>query len=107
MNTLLKCGADQDQLEATLRHLRPLQADTQCNRSVQATLNRMGQELEHALHYDNINVAEITGYRQGAWMAQTPRTVKGQGVLWPQKAMLELLSGLASSAQCEEAPHGE
>jgi hypothetical protein len=55
----------------------------------------MGQELGDALH-DNINVAEITGYRQGAWLAQTPRTVKGQGVLWPQKAMLERLTALAS-----------
>ena len=34
MNTLLKCGADQDQLDAAHRHLRPLQVDTQCNRSV-------------------------------------------------------------------------
>jgi hypothetical protein len=95
MNTLLKCGAEEDQLEAAHRHLRPLQVDTQCNRSVQATLNRMGQELGDALH-DNINVAEITGYRQGAWLAQAPRTVKGQGVLWPQKAMLERLTALAS-----------
>ncbi|WP_210398141.1 DUF6933 domain-containing protein [Motiliproteus sediminis] len=102
MNTLLKCGADQDQLDAAQRLLRPLQIDTLCNRSAQATLNRMSQELEHALHYDNINVAEITGYRQGAWLAQTPRNVKGQGVLWPQKAMLELLSGLAQGSKPQD-----
>ncbi|WP_426415319.1 DUF6933 domain-containing protein [Aestuariirhabdus sp. LZHN29] len=105
MNTLLKCGAKQGQLDAAQRHLRPLQIDTQCNRSVQGTLNRMGQDIELALHYDNINVAEITGYRQGAWMAQTPRTVKGQGCLWPQKAMLDLLSGLTSRDENREANH--
>lgn len=105
MNTLLKCGADEGQMDAAHRYLRPLQVDTQCNRSAQATLNRMSLELEHALYYDNLNVAEITGYRQGAWMAQPPRTVKGQGVLWPQKAMLELLPGLvAGSADDDMAP---
>lgn len=105
MNTLLKCGADQDQLDTAQRYLRPLQVDSHCNRSAQGTLNRMGQDLEHALRYDNINIAEITGYRQGAWMAQTPRTVKGQGVLWPQKAMLEVLTRLASRDDNREANH--
>ncbi len=106
MNTLLKCGADQDQLDTAQHYLRPLQVDTHCNRSAQATLNRMEQDLEHALRYDNINIAEITGYRQGAWMAQTPRTVKGQGVLWPQKAMLELLSRLNTDSVRGDAAHG-
>ncbi len=97
MNTLLKCGANQDQLNTAQRHLRPFQIDTQCNRSVQATLNRMGQDLEYVLQYDNINVGEITGYRQGVWLAQSPRSVKGRGVLWPQKAMLTLLQQEASA----------
>jgi hypothetical protein len=95
MNTLLKCGAEQLQLDTAHRCLRPLQADTQCNRSAQATLHRMKDELEHLLAYDNLDIAEQTGYRLGVWLADTPRTVKGRGWLWPQKKMLALLASLA------------
>lgn len=97
MNTLLKCGAEEAHLEAAHQYLRPFQMDTDCNRSVQGTLNRMKDEFEHLLDYDGLNIAEMTGYSAGAWLADTPRTVKGNGTLWPKNAMLELLSRLSSN----------
>lgn len=97
MNTLLKCGADDAQMKTAHAYLRPLQVDTQCSRSEQGTLNRMKDELEHLLWYDKVNIAGLSGYRTGAWLADTPRTVKGKGYLWPQKEMLNLLGRLAKS----------
>ncbi|MEA3588161.1 hypothetical protein J6I75_07325 [Pseudidiomarina sp. 1APP75-27a] len=96
MNTLLKCGANELHLETADKYLRPLQVDTECNRSVQGTLNRMKDEFEHQLYFDRLNVAEMTGYNAGAWLADTPRTVKGKDYLWPNKEMLTLLSRLGS-----------
>lgn len=97
LNTLLKCGATEIHLEAADKYLRPLQVDTECSRSVQGTLNRMKDEFEHQLYYDRLNIAEMTGYNAGAWLADTPRTVKGQkNALWPKEAMLTLLERLAS-----------
>jgi len=95
INTLLKCGANEAQLDTAQHCLRPLQFDTQCNRSVQGTLNQMGQEVEHAVAYDRLTIAEMTGYAMGAWLADRPCTVKDKGMVWPQKEMLALLSRLA------------
>jgi hypothetical protein len=91
MNTLLKSGATHEQLAVIDHYLRPLQVDTICNRSVQGTLNQMKAEFEYWLHYECLNVAEMTGYPAGAWLADTPRNVKDKGYLWPQKEMLALL----------------
>src|SRR5690606_3972523 len=96
MNTLLKCGAEEAQMCAAHNHLRPLQVDTRCNRSEQGTLNQMKFEIECSLSHNEANIADVTGYRVGAWLADTPRTVKGRGYLWPQKAMLELLTELST-----------
>ena len=63
MNTLLKCGANDVQLEAAEQALRPLQVDTNCNRSVQGTLNRIKGDIEHLLWYDQANIADLSGYR--------------------------------------------
>ncbi len=49
INAILKCGANEAQIAIADKCLRPLVIDTQCNRSVQGTLNQMGQELEHAV----------------------------------------------------------
>lgn len=94
MNTLLKCDADELQMNTARGLLRPLQVDSQCNRSVQGTMNRMAFEIENMLVYKGINVAEITGYRIGAHMADAPYSVKGRGYLWPQSDMLALLTRL-------------
>lgn len=102
MNTLLKCGAEEDQLEAAHRHLRPLQVDTQCNRSVQGTLTRMKGEVEHLVYYDKLQVAEITGYPVGAWLAGMPAKAKDQGYLFPQRAMLALLGRLLKTIDSKD-----
>jgi hypothetical protein len=95
MNTLLKCSADEVHMETAQALLRPVQIDTQCDRSVQGTINQMKFELSCLVEDDGLNVAEITGYRAGAWLADTPRTIKAKGTLWPKDAMLALLDGIA------------
>ena len=95
MNTLLKCGADEAQMNAAHTCLQPLQVDTQCQRSEQATLTRVKLEFEQELLYHDSNISDLTGYSSGAWIASMPRTIKDQGTIFPVKAMLSLLSGLA------------
>lgn len=91
MNTLLKCGADDRHMTAAQQYLRPLQVDTQCNRSVQGTLNRVKFEVECMLEDEPVDLAEVAGYSVGAWLSDAPRNIKGKGMLWPDRAMLELL----------------
>lgn len=98
MNTLLKCGADDHHLDTAHRYLRPFVVGTQIDRSVLGTLNRMKGDVEHLLWYDNVNIAELTGYRLGAWLADMPWTAKGRGYLHPQKEMLGLLDSLSGAA---------
>ncbi|AIA73204.1 hypothetical protein ECA4447 [Pectobacterium atrosepticum SCRI1043] len=95
INTLLKCGADEMQLNVAQNYLRPLQVDTQCSRSVQGTLNQMKGDIEHIVRFDNLNISELTGYSLGQQLADRPCSVKNRGYLWPQKEMLALLSQLA------------
>lgn len=93
MNTLLKIDANQQQLDKAAKLLEQCQFDTMCNRSVQGTMNQMAGDIEHMLWHDNANIDDISHYRTGAWLAQKPCNVKGQKeYIWPQKAMLELLS---------------
>lgn len=47
MNTLLKVGADQNQLDAAAKALTQLCFDSICDRSVQGTMNRMKADIEH------------------------------------------------------------
>lgn len=96
MNTLLKLGANQQQLDAAAALLAPCQFDSVCNRSVQGTMNRMAGDIAHMLWFDNVKIEDISSYRTGVWLADRPCTVKGlKGCLWPKKAMLELLSASA------------
>jgi hypothetical protein len=83
MNTLLKCGATDHHMQAAHEYLRPLQATAPCSRSVLGTLNQMQGDAESMIWHDNLNVAEITGYRIGAWLADTPCHIKGWCKLWP------------------------
>jgi len=100
MNTLLKCDASQPQLDKAAAALARLKFDTHCARSVQGTMNQMAQDAEYSLHYDGVNVAEITGHRFAAWLADRPYTVKGRrDVIWPVKAFLELLEALPDSSK--------
>lgn len=106
MNTLMKCGASGEQMERAWTAVERLQIDTQCDRSVQGTLNQAGQDAEHILNYDGVNVAEITGYRLAAWLADRPCTVKGRKeCIWPGKAFLSLIDTLPQSvAERKEEP---
>ncbi|UXD87714.1 hypothetical protein [Thalassolituus hydrocarboniclasticus] len=38
--------------------------------------------------------AEFSGCSVGAWLSDTPRNIKGKGMIWPDRAMLELLERL-------------
>ncbi|MCK4706274.1 MAG: hypothetical protein KAT90_12385 [Gammaproteobacteria bacterium] len=92
MNTLLKLGANQQQLDSAISWLGELCIDSVCDRSVQGTMNQMKGSLEHLLWYDNADVTELSGYLTGVWLSDRPCTVKGQKeCIWPQKAMLGLL----------------
>lgn len=92
MTTLLKGGANQVQLDVAAKALTPLVCDTFCDRSVQGTLNRMRQDFEHMLWYDNAVITDVSHYRAGVWLAQRPCNIKGaKDCIWPMRAMLELL----------------
>ncbi|MFH7321247.1 DUF6933 domain-containing protein [Desulfurivibrio sp. D14AmB] len=92
MNTLLKVGADDRQMKAAEKLLALLVCDNDCNRSVQGTLNRMGQDLDLMLAYERASVMDLSPYKTGAWLAERPCTAKGvRNCIWPARAMLELL----------------
>ncbi len=106
MNTLLKLDANQLQLDAVAVLLAPCQFDTDCNRSVQGTMNQAKGDLEHMLLYQNARLEDINSYRTGAWLADRPCTVKGVKVcVWPNKAMFELLLQVGSDKHPTEQ-HG-
>ena len=92
LNTLLKLGANQTQLEAATKCLDTLVCNNQCDRSVQGSMNQMAQEIEHSLYYNQAKIVDASAYRLGAWLADSPRSIKGQkDYIWPHKAMLSLL----------------
>ncbi|WGL15203.1 hypothetical protein PVT68_10495 [Microbulbifer bruguierae] len=100
MNTLLKCNASQVQLDTVAAHLSRLSFDSDCDRSVQGTMNQMAQDAEYSLYHHGVHVAEITGHRLAAWLADRPCTVKGRkNAVWPVKAFLQLLDGLPRAIQ--------
>lgn len=92
MNTLLKSGADSAHMDAAANALSHLVCDSLCDRSVQATMNQMKQDLEHQVWYDNLSINDLAPHSTGAWLAERPCTVKGvKGCVWPKRAMLGLL----------------
>lgn len=102
MNTLLKCGATEAQLGAAQKYLSCLSIDTDCNRSVQGIMNQMKGDIEHMLWFDNVDVADLSGYRAGVWLSDRPCNVKGKkGCIWPKEAMLELLDSFAEADEVQ------
>ena len=96
MNTLLKCGATQEQLDTAAALLQPLAFVSGTDRSVLGTLNQLGQDIDHIIYFDSLNVAEMAGYALSAWLADRPCSVKGQkDYIWPKDAFLELLDRLS------------
>jgi hypothetical protein len=108
MNTLLKVGADEDQMQAAEQLLAPLSFVAATNdkingRSVKGTSNQMKGDFEHMLAYENIDVMNISTYRTAAWLADRPCSVKCKGegaakskkdVIRPVKSMLALLDSI-------------
>lgn len=98
MNTLLKLGANQLQLDTAAALISNCQFDSKCNRSVQGTMNRMAGDVEHMLWYDNAKLDELNSYKTGAWLASGVCGVKGKkDYIRPQKEMLALLSQVPRS----------
>ncbi|WP_111642265.1 DUF6933 domain-containing protein [Marinimicrobium alkaliphilum] len=92
MNTLLKAGATDAQMQIAHNALAPLVLDSQCDRSVQGTMNQMAQDLGHSLWYNNAKVADLLPYSTSLWLADRPCTAKGvKDCIWPIRAMLALL----------------
>lgn len=100
MNTLIKIGADQAMMERAEPLLQALCFDTECNRSVQGTMNQMKGDIEHMLWFDNVKLEDLSPYRVAAWLADRPCTIKGQkDCVWPIQAMAELLDGTIEPMQ--------
>ena len=58
MNTLLKVGANDQQLQKATSLLGPLTIAKANNRSVQGTMNQMKGDIEHQLWFDKINIID-------------------------------------------------
>lgn len=100
MNTLLKLGAGEEHMQAAQELLAPVSVAKAFDRSVQGTMNQMKGDLEHLVWFDNVNIMDCSAYKLSAWLANRPCTVKGQkDCIWPDKAMLALLSNNASLIQ--------
>ena len=96
LSTLLKAGATQEQFETAAKYLTPFFCDTDCNRSVQGTMNHMKQDIENLLWYDNLQVTHLSNIRTGIWLADRPCNVKGlKDAIWPLSEMLGLLDHFA------------
>jgi len=96
-NSLLKSGLPHELVETATQHLAPLQFDTDCNRSVQGTMNQIAQDIDYGLSYINAVVSDTSPYRYSAELSHRPCTTKGQkDFLWPDKAMTALLTNLAN-----------
>ena len=100
MNTLLKVGANEDQMHAAHALLAPVSINKSYDRSVQGTLNQMAGEIEHMLCYNNAQIMDCSPYKIAAWLADRPCSVKSRkegaaksakDCIWPIDAMLSLL----------------
>ena len=100
MNTLLKCRATEKQRITAAALLQPLAFVGGTDRSVLGTLNQLGQDIDHILYFDSLNVAEMAGYALSASLASRPCHVKGQKeYIWPQDAFLALLDSLSGEVE--------
>ena len=108
MNTLLKCDATQEQLDTAAALLQPLAFVGGTDRSVLGTLNQLGQDIDHILYFDSLNVAEMAGYALSASLADRPCQVKGQkDYIWPKDAFLELLDRLSCEVDLNSSQEGD
>lgn len=95
INSLLKSVLPHELVETATQYLAPLMFDTECNRSVQGTMNQIAQDIDYGLGYANTAASDISPYRYSAELSDRPCTIKGlKDYLWPDKGMAELLSNL-------------
>tara|TARA_R110001592_G_scaffold336934_1_gene622691 strand:- start:247 stop:879 length:633 start_codon:yes stop_codon:yes gene_type:complete len=100
MNTMLKIGADDAMMNRAADLLQPLCFDSDCNRSVQGTMNQMAGDIENSINFHDVNMQDVSPYRISAWLADRPCNIKGQkDCAWPIRAMSELLGGSIESMQ--------
>lgn len=93
MNTLLKMGAGEEQMNTASNLLQPLVLDSSSNRSVLGTLNQMKGRLESLLWVDNADIQDLNPYRTAIWLAEAPCGVKGSTkAIWPKEALFDLLA---------------
>lgn len=76
---------------------------TNCDRSVQGTMNQMAGDFERMLWFEEAKLEDICSYSTGAWLADRPCTVKGQkDCIWPDRAMLALLNRVGNTAPAKQ-----
>jgi hypothetical protein len=66
MNTLLKVGANDAQMQTAKALLAPISINKSNDRSVQGTLNRMVADVEHILWFDNASITDCSPYKTAA-----------------------------------------
>lgn len=103
MNTLLKLGASNTQMETAAKALHPLQIDTACDRSVQGTMTQMAGEIEHIIWNADVALDDVSANGVGVRMADRPTKIKGtKDHIWPEKEMFTLLDSMTSSEASHE-----
>ncbi|RDV28942.1 hypothetical protein DXV75_00275 [Alteromonas aestuariivivens] len=96
INTLLKSDMPSELVNSAATNYQPLRFDTNCNRSVQGTMNQVAQEIDYGLYYKSMSVADISPYRYSADLSHRPCGVKGQkDYIWPVREMAALLEKLS------------
>ena len=100
INTLLKCDMPPELVNAAASNYQPLTFDTNCNRSVQGTMNQVSQDIDYGLYYKSKSVADISPYRYSADLSHRLCGIKGQkDYIWPDREMRNLLSRLTASSE--------
>ncbi len=82
MNTLLKIGANDAQMQTAQALLAPISINKSNNRSVQGTLNQMVADVEHMLWFDNASITDCSPYKTSAWLADRPCNLKAKKRLY-------------------------
>ena len=91
MNTIMKLDVDDDIMDNAHSMIQPLCFDTDCDRSVQATMNRMLREIKY--HLADVNVRDLLGYGINIHFADSPCSVnKGKKTIWPKREFMDLLN---------------
>lgn len=93
LNTLLKVGANQQQLDNAAALVSTCQFDTETDYSSLVSLRQMNHEVATSLWTDDLKLADLDSYRIGAWLTEIPRFITvADGPMFADKEMLKLLS---------------